>query len=214
MKKLLISLLTITLLFIGIFFGIEIYVKESTKERINTKKIDNIDCILVLGAGIRNNKPSPMLTDRLNKAIELYNQKISDKIIVSGDHGRTDYDEVNVMKKYLIDAGIPSENIFMDHAGFSTYDSLYRARDIFEAKKIIIVTQEYHMYRSLYIAKKLNIDAYGAPAKKISYAGDTYRELREKIARVKDVIKCVIKPKPKYLGKAIPVTGNGDETND
>ena len=87
------------------------------------------DAILVLGAGVRpGGIPSNMLEDRLLTAVELYKKGICDTVIVSGDHGSPDYDEVNVMKEYLIEKGIPSERIFMDHAGFSTYDSLYRAR--------------------------------------------------------------------------------------
>ena len=111
--------------------------------------------------------------------------------------------------------GISSENIFMDHAGFSTYDSIYRAKHIFEAKKVIIVTQKYHLYRALYIANQLGLKAYGVNADPRQYAGATYREIREILARNKDFIKCVVfKPSPTYLGDSIPVSGNGDMTND
>lgn len=102
-----------------------------------------------------------MLEDRLKQGIKLYELGASDRLLMSGDHGRKEYDEVNVMKKFAIDAGVPSEHIFMDHAGFSTYESLYRARDIFQADRIIIVTQKYHLYRAMYIAEKLGLEAYG-----------------------------------------------------
>ena len=118
------------------------------------------------------------------------------------------------MKQYAIDKGIPSEDIFMDHAGFSTYESIYRAKEIFKAKNIIIVTQKYHLYRALYIAKKLDINAYGISSDPRKYRGQTYREVREILARNKDFINCIIKPKPTYLGEAIPVSGNGNLTND
>ena len=78
---------------------------------------------------------------------------------MSGDHGQIEYDEVNTMKQVAIDAGVPSNDIFMDHAGFSTYESIYRAKEIFEADKLIIVSQEYHLYRALYIAKQLGIES-------------------------------------------------------
>lgn len=133
---------------------------------------------------------------------------------MSGDHGRKEYDEVNIMKNYAIEKGIPSENIFMDHAGFSTYESIYRAKEIFEAKKVVIVTQEYHLYRALYIANQLGIEAYGVGADPRKYVGAAYREIREILARDKDFIKCVFKPEPTYLGDTIPVSGNGDITND
>jgi len=194
------------------------YVKTSTQAQILTEDnyagLENIDCIIVLGAGIWGDKPSPMLEDRLLEAIKLYNNKVSPKIIMSGDHGRKDYDEVNIMKNFAIEKGIPSEDIFMDHAGFSTYESLYRAKEVFEAKKVVIVTQKYHLYRALYIANELGIEAYGVNSDPRRYVGEVYREMREILARNKDFFSCIFKPKPKYLGEAIPVSGSGDLTND
>ncbi len=205
------------LLILGIFilFSINILVKQTTKKQIVQNTIEeNYDAILVLGAGIWGDRPSPMLEDRLLTAISLYEEGASQKIIMSGDHGRKDYDEVNLMKNFVKEKGIPSENIFMDHAGFSTYESLYRAKEIFGVKKIIIVTQKYHLYRSLYIANKLGIEAVGVPADIRTYAGQSKRELREIVARGKDLLKCILKPKPTYLGESIPISGSGDVTND
>ena len=203
---------------IVLVFGINFYVVASTKKQIikenEYSKLLDMDCIVILGAGIWGDKPSPMLEDRLLEGIKLYHNKVSDKIIVSGDHGRKEYDEVNIMKDYLIEKGIPSENIFMDHAGFSTYESIYRAKEIFQAKKIVIVTQKYHLYRALYIANRLGIEAYGVGSDPRQYVGATNREIREILARDKDFIKCIFKPKPTYLGDTIPVNGNGDVTND
>ena len=200
-----------------IILTINQYILRTTKPKI--KKIEEIDiqemdCILVLGAGIRNNNPSPMLEDRLLTTVELYNNNISSKIVVSGDHGQENYDEVNVMKNYLLKKGIPSDDIFMDHAGFSTYESIYRLKEIFKTQKIIIVTQEYHLYRALHIASKLNIESYGVIANRREYQNQFKREIREILARIKDFIKCIFKPKPKYLGEIIPVSGKGNITND
>lgn len=217
MKRLIKWGILMVLILTIIIFGINFYVKISTNKLIinsDSKKLDNSDCVLVLGAGIWDNEPSPMLKDRLDVAIGLYNDKKVSKIIMSGDHTKENYDEVNVMKKYAIDRGVKSEDIFMDHAGVSTYDSIYRAKNIFKANKIIIVTQKYHLYRSLYIAKRLNIEAYGVQATQKKYSGDFAREVREILARDKDFIKSMFKPKSKYLGSAIPVSGNGDNTND
>lgn len=201
-----------------IILGINLYVRISTKKQIIKKneytELSDVDCILILGAGIWGNKPSPMLEDRLLEGINLYQNNVSDKILMSGDHGRKEYDEVNIMKNYAIQKGIPSENIFMDHAGFSTYESIYRAKEIFEAKKVVIVTQKYHLYRALYIANQLGLEAYGIGADPRQYVGATYREIREILARDKDFIKCILKPEPTYLGKSVPVSGNGDITND
>lgn len=133
---------------------------------------------------------------------------------MSGDHGTESYDEVNVMKKFAIDHGVPSEDIFMDHAGFSTYDSVYRANHIFEAKKVLVVTQEYHLYRALYIANQLGLSADGVAAEKIAYSNQWIRDLREVLARDKDVVKSLLKPKSTYLGDPIPLDQSGDVTND
>lgn len=218
MKKLLkygiIAIIIITI----IVLGINLYVRISTNKQIIKENdytaLSDVDCIIILGAGIWEDKPSPILEDRLLEGIKLYQNSVSDKIIMSGDHGRREYDEVNIMKNYAIEKGIPSENIFMDHAGFSTYESIYRAKYIFEAKKVVIVTQEYHLYRALYIANQLGVEAYGVGADPRQYVGATYRELREILARDKDFIKCIFKPEPTYLGDTIPVSGNGDITND
>ncbi len=215
MNKVIKYIIILVIVIIAVILLINFYVKIITKKQIVQEKItENVDCILVLGAGIWGDKPSPMLEDRLLQAISLYNNNVSSKIIMSGDHGKQDYDEVNIMKQFAIEKGIPSENIFMDHAGFSSYESIYRAKEIFGAKKIIIVTQKYHLYRALYIANKLGIEARGVGADPRQYAGATYREFREILARNKDFVKCIFKPEPTYLGETIPVSGNGDITND
>lgn len=216
---------TLLVIFIGggiltsaFVLGVNIYMKSVVKDKIlspEQAKGLNADCILVLGAGVKSDgTPSNMLEDRLNQGIALYKSHASDRLLMSGDHGRKDYDEVNTMKKFAMNSSVPSQHIFMDHAGFSTYESMYRARDIFKANKIIIVTQEYHLYRALYIARGLGLDAYGVSADLRPYSGQTYRDARELLARTKDFLTVLAKPKPTYLGDAIPVNGNGDTTND
>ena len=201
----------------SLVFCINTYMVSSVSRRIYTdiSKLSGYDCILVLGAGITaSGEPSPMLRDRLERGVELYKAGAADKLIMSGDHGSADYDEVNVMKSWAVEVGAESGDVFMDHAGFSTYESLYRARDIFCAKSVIIVTQRYHLYRALYVAEALGLDAVGVPAEEIAYSGQLYREVRELAARVKDWIYTIVKPEPAYLGETIPVWGSGDLTND
>lgn len=175
------------------------------------------DCIIVLGAGVWGEgdsaRPSHMLADRLDTALALHEKGASDKLLMSGDHGRKDYDEVNVMKDYATKAGVPSENVFMDHAGFSTYESMYRAKEVFCAEKVIIVTQGYHLYRGVYDARMLGLDAYGVSADLRSYRGQAYYSLREVLARCKDFVITLYKPLPTYLGEPIPVSGNGNLSN-
>jgi SanA protein len=218
LKKSIVATGIIVLLVIIFSLAINEYVKASTKDKILSPDEAaqlNVDCVLILGAGVwDNSRPSHMLQDRLLQGIDLYQAGTSDRLLMSGDHGRKDYDEVNIMKKFAIDRGIPSEHIFMDHAGFSTYESMYRARDIFLVKKVVIVTQGYHLYRALYVANALGIEAYGVASDPRIYAGQDYREIREAVARVKDFFAVIFKPKPTYLGDTIPIEGNGDLTND
>lgn len=200
-------------------YGIDLYVRISTKNNIliksEFKNIDNIESIIVLGAGLKNDgTPSPMLQERLDKGIELYNEGIAKKIIMSGDHEDPSHDEVNAMKDYATSKGVPSEDIFMDHAGLSTYDSIYRAKEIFNLSKIAVVTQKYHLYRALFIAKNLGIDAYGFDAETKKYSGDSYRKFREFLARDKDFFKSILKPSSTFTGDSISVLQSGNITND
>ena len=164
-SKYVIGAMTFVLAIIIGIFGINMYVTKFSEKYIiennNYSSVKDYDCILVLGAGIWQDKPSPMLEDRLKTAIDLYKSDVAKKIIMSGEHGKKDYDEVNIMKDFAIKNGVPSKDIFMDHAGFSSYESMYRAKKVFDVKRMIVVTQKYHLYRSLYIANKLGIDAYG-----------------------------------------------------
>ena len=212
-----IMIIGIIILMIAIF-SLNIYVVNNTKNEIvkeeNVSNIEGVDCILILGAGIWGDKPSPMLEDRLKEGIVLYKQGTTKKIIMSGDHSREDYDEVKIMKEYAESEGVPSEDIFMDHAGFSSYDSVYRAKEIFGVQKMIIVTQKYHLYRSLYVAKKLGIEAYGIESNLRTYPGQVFREIREILARDKDYFKCIMKPEASIMGEKISLDGSGDITNN
>lgn len=220
MKKLIIALvILIALIIVGFVITILInqYVKNVNREKIleDFSNVKDIDAILVLGCEVRpDGSLSPMLKDRLDRGIELYKIGVAPKVIVSGDHGQDHYDETNAMKQYMIDNGVPSEDIFMDHAGFATYDSMYRAKYIFGVKKCLVVTQEYHLYRAMYIGNALGMETYGAAAAKTNYYGQLGRDFREYLARNKDFVKCIIKPQSTYLGDSIPVSGNGDATND
>jgi len=216
-KRLIVLLLVLLLLAALSLFSINVYMKHSVEHRIlsleEASALTEVDCILILGCGVQGDRPSPMLQDRLDTGLALYAQSASAKLLMSGDHGQPDYDEVNVMKHYAIQAGIPSEDVFMDHAGFSTYESMVRARDIFCAKKILVVTQDYHLYRALYVANALGLDAYGVAAAPTSYSGQAYRDFRELFARAKDFCYTLLTPPPRCLGDSIPVSGNGDLSN-
>ena len=221
MKKKIKKIFIIILIIIALGLIYSVIVNAVVKGSTNDQIIDideltskEFDCVIVLGAGVRTDgTPSPMLEDRLLTGFAAYSE-LSIPIIVSGDHGTELYDEVNVMKAYLIGEGIDSNIIFMDHAGFSTYESIYRAKEIFEAKSILIVTQEYHLYRALYIANRLDIEAYGLKADIREFKNQPYYDFREYLARNKDFIKVIFKPESTYMGDIIPVSGDGDLTND
>ena len=216
-KKFLILISCIGVIGIILLLGINAYVKGTVSDDIleSEQLVDKkVDCILVLGCQVRGEDPSPMLHDRLQRSLEVYELGIADKLLMSGDHGQIDYNEVKAMKEFATDSGIDSENIFMDHAGFSTYESIYRAKEVFGVKKMVIVTQNYHLYRALYIAEQLGVEAYGVAADYHSYAGQTVRDVREVLARVKDFGTTIIKPEPTYLGEFIDIHGDGNVTND
>lgn len=171
---------------------------------------------IVLGARVFDGGAlSYVLADRLDTGIELYRAGKVKKLLLTGDHGRTSYDEVNSMRKYALSKGVRPEDIFMDHAGFDTYDSMYRARDVFEVKNAIVVTQKFHLTRSVYTARALGIDAVGIPADKHIYMKALLFEAREALARTKAFIELhITQREPKFLGLKIPITGDGRRTND
>lgn len=172
------------------------------------------DCILVLGAGVYSDgTPTPMLRDRLTVAIEAYNSGLSDRILMSGDHINDDYDEVGAMKRFVEDNGVDGKVIFLDHAGISTYDSVYRAINVFGAEKILIVTQKYHLYRAVYLARSMGAEVYGVSADLREYRGQPMYTAREIIARVKDLAMSLFMPEATYMGEKIDLFGDGSVTH-
>ena len=182
-------------------FSINGYVKYVGGQYLLDEKrnIEDIDAIVVLGCKVDGENLSLMLADRLYKGIEVYHEGLSDYILMSGDSEHDDYDEIGPMKDYAIENGINANHILTDPYGISTYDSLYRLKEVYHLDKVIIISQPYHLYRALYIADVLDIEAYGIGAEGEHYVGQSYRELREIIARNKDFLQCLIKPEAKYV---------------
>ena len=211
-KKRLFIIVSITVIILALMtLFINLHMINSTKNQIvdiNDLKGD-YDAIIVLGCKVDENGPSLMLARRLDKGEEVYN-KINTKVILTGDHGRNEYDEVNAMRDYLLSSNVDSKDIFLDHAGFNTYDSIYRAKYIFEAKKVVIITQKYHMYRALYIANSLDLEAVGVVADDIPQESIMLKnEIREILSRDKNFFVSIFKPKSKYLGEIIPLNQDG-----
>lgn len=215
-KIFVISVLCVGILCAGAVIGINAYMISYVSDYlIEADDLGNysFDCITVLGAGLWDGEPSPMLKERLDFALEAYKTGCSTKFLMSGDHGREDYDEVNAMKDYVAENGVDKDSVFLDHAGFSTYETMYRARDVFKVKKTLIITQKYHLYRAVYNARKLGIEAYGFDREELQYP--IYNDLRESAARVKDFFYCIAEPAPTYLGDEIPIkTASAMQTDD
>jgi len=173
------------------------------------EKIPRAQAALVLGAAVSGGKLSPIFEDRVKAALKLYNAGKVRKILVSGDNGSIYYNEVSPVRDYLIGAGVPAGDIYLDHAGFDTFSSLYRARDIFQVRSLIIVSQSYHLHRAIFIGRVLGIEVYGFPPADDS---STLKEnVREVFADVKAVLDLSLRRKPKYLGPVIPITGTSEQ---
>ena len=222
------AIIVILLLAAAFVFGVSFYVDKTGSDSIVAQvtsrdfeisdamlqKLSSNDpqCIIILGAGVRvDGSPTKMLADRLEVGVALYKKGAAPKILLSGDNGKVEYNELKAMRKYVRDADVPAKDIFMDYAGFSTYESMYRAKEIFCVERAIVVTQKYHESRALYVGEKLGISVCGVSSDQETYHAQLNRDVREIIARDKDFIKCIYKPEPTYLGEQIPITGEGNK---
>lgn len=163
------------------------------------------DCILVLGARVwEDGRLSQVLKDRVDAAIALYKEGCAPKLLMSGDHSSEAYNEVQAMRDYAVEQGVPEEDVLMDHAGYSTYESMYRAKNVYGMSNCIVSTQKYHLYRALYIGQALGMESRGVIADQRPYARQTYYDLREAAARVKDFFLSILQPEPVYMGLGVP----------
>lgn len=171
------------------------------------------DAIVVLGASVlADGTPSSILQDRLDDAIELYFAGAAPKLIMSGDNSTVSYNEVRGMKNYALSQGVPSEDVFCDHAGFSTYETMYRAKHVFGAERIVIATQTYHLYRAVYDANGLGMEAIGVPSDYRAYSGQAWYDLREVPARTKDFFAVIVQSPSTFVGDPISLDQSGDVT--
>ena len=180
-----------------------------SEEDLETLKAGDYQCAMILGCSVNaDGSPSLMLKDRLDCGIMLYKAGVVDRLLLTGDSGQMEYNETGAMLGYCVSKGVPKGALFLDQAGFSTYESVYRAGSIFRVERMIIVTQKYHVYRALYIADGLGMDAVGVCSDQSDYGHGSERELREVLARVKDVFQTALKLPPLYGGEPTPITGS------
>lgn len=216
MKKVILAFKILLILFAAAVF-INLYIQFSTKKYIfsDSESVPKVYTGLVLGSLVfENGNPSGVVRQRLDTTVELYRAGKIKRILVSGDHGQEDYDEVNSMKNYLLKKDIPLEDIFLDHAGFDTYSSMVRAKEVFEIDDVIIITQKFHLPRSVYIARKKGLKAYGIASNPNGWYETHYNRGRDKISRVKAFFDVMFNRKPKYLGEKIPINGSNEKTLD
>ncbi|OUO87616.1 hypothetical protein B5F40_13370 [Gordonibacter sp. An230] len=188
----------------------------TTKDRIvgaEAAASFDADAIVVLGASVyADGTPSGILQDRLDDGIALYFAGVAPKIIMSGDNSTVSYNEVKAMKDYAVAQGVPSADVFCDHAGFSTYESMYRAKHVFGAERIVVATQTYHLYRALYAANGLGLEAVGVPSDYREYAHQLQYDMREIPARAKDFFKTLLRVPSTFVGDPISLEQSGDVT--
>lgn len=217
LKRIGLGVLVLAILGAVAVFAIDAHVQTTAGPRIVTADeaavLGNVDCVLVLGCGVHpDGCPSDMLADRIAQGVALYENGTSPKLLMSGDHGRADYDEVNAMREMAVQAGLPADDVFMDHAGFSTYESMYRAKSVFGCSRVVIATQTYHLYRALYSAHALGVDAIGVASDYRSYGKQTWYDVREIPARTKDFFKALFDVPSTYVGDPISLDQSGDVT--
>ncbi len=216
LKRFLLFLVVSTFISGATLFGLRWNVDRTAGPLVkNVDTVQEAPVALVFGAfAYPNGTPSVVLEDRLLAGFELYQRGKVKKILLSGDHGSGDYDEVNSMKSYLEKKGVPAEDIFLDHAGFDTYDSLFRARDVFGAKSMILVTQSFHLRRALYIGTRLGLQVEGVPSDQRPIPEIRSLELRELAANVKAFADLTRARQPIFLGPQISLGGEGSQTHD
>ncbi|OUS17070.1 hypothetical protein A9Q93_05165 [Nonlabens dokdonensis] len=217
MRKFLnIVVFTVIIAVVGVLI-LQIHVNRTSRNQIfnNVEELEPAYTGIVLGASVRPDKSlSPILQDRVDAAFLAYQNKKIKKFLLSGDHGEKNYDEVNAMKNYLNKKGVPDEDIFLDHAGFDTYDTMYRARDVFKVNSSIVFTQEFHLPRAIYLAKNMGLDVQGFIADQRDYPGSNHFARREWLANIKAWMELNIEKSPTYTGPVLPITGDSKLSHD
>lgn len=209
--------LAVVVVAVLVFVGTNAAAVLTTRDDIvdqQTAAAFDADAIVVLGASVRpDGTPSGILQDRLDDGIALYFAGAAPKIIMSGDNGTESYNECWAMKRYAVSQGVPSEDVFCDHAGFSTYETMYRARHVFGAERIVVATQTYHLYRALYDAQGVGMEAIGVPSDYGEYANQSWYDIREVFARTKDFFQVLFSVPSTFVGDPISLDQSGDVTD-
>ena len=210
MRRLVVLVVACGLLAVGVP-NLIVWLGGRTPVTSDAADVPHAQAALVLGAQVKpDGTPSDMLADRIAAAAGLYQAGRVEKLLLSGDHARVDYDEVGTMRRILLAQGIPARDIFTDHAGFDTWDSAQRAKRVFDVSTAVVVTQGFHMARALYDARRAGLQVTGFSADRRDYGGVMAKlRLREAAARVKTMGDVVTGADPHFLGSEIPISGDG-----
>lgn len=215
-KSMLAFIVAVVLLCMLVIGGTNLWVIGTTRDDIVSVEDAagfEADCIVVLGAAVTpEEEPSGILEDRLDQAIALYQEGAAPRIIMSGNQ-EPGYDEPSVMKAYAVERGVASEDVFCDYAGYNTYDTMYRAANVFNAQRVIVVTQTYHLYRALYAAEGLGMEAEGVASDFHEYEAQRYYDVREIGARTKDFFQVLAKVPATELDAPVSLEGDGNDSD-
>ena len=209
MKKYLKIILYLAVFGLIALVSVNYYVTSITKKHIynSIRRFPKNDVGIIFGAGINGDRPSKYLKDRLDAGILLYKAKRINKILLSGDNGRQEYDELTVVKNYCFRHGVDTAKIFIDYAGFDTYSTMYRAKHIFKIKRATLISQKYHLNRAIYIGQQLGIKPVGYSANKGEYKGYVYVTFREYLSIFKSFFDVLRNREPHFLGNPIDING-------
>lgn len=215
-KKFILPAIILCLIGLAVVLITNSNVTAKTEKEIFTelKDVPKTKVVIIFGAGISGDQPSRYLKDRLDAGILLYKSNKVDKILLSGDNGRNEYDELTVMKLYCQKNGVDTTKIYIDYAGFDSYSTMYRAKHIFKVDTAILVSQKYHLNRCIYLGDQLGIESFGYSADRGIYPGYNYYSFREKLSVTKSVLDIIRNRKPIYLGKPVDINGKSNYTKE
>jgi SanA protein len=210
-RRLLLAALAAGIVLIAIVTAANLVVLLGGTSEVSVAEAPHAQVALLLGAQVRRDgSPSTMLADRIAVAAQLYHAGKVGKVLASGDHGSRYYDEVDAMRRELLADGVPARDIFTDHAGFDTLDSVVRARKVFDVRSALVVTQGFHLPRAVWLARHAGLRAEGVAADLHGYGrAEQLSQAREVLAHVKAVGQVVTGAEPRFLGPEIPVEGDG-----
>lgn len=218
-RTILVGLGAVVAVVVGVV-GLNVWMVRSVEVHryADVERVPDRPVAIVLGAGVFGNEPSPTLATRLDGAIELFRAGKVEHLLMTGDNSRPDYDEVTAMRDYAVARGVPGAAITRDYAGFDTYDSCIRARDVFGVRAAVVVTQDFHLARAVFTCRELGIDAVGLAVPDWAFRPEQlpypYRRdqevgytVREWFARVKAVLDTeVVHPAPTFGGPYVGLT--------